>query len=101
MGMHMEIITGVERRRRCRVSDKLRILVELDEPGVRFNGVARRHTTLASALVVGTVTCSAAVGACWSLTSPSSGPTGMQAATMARSYGGGCVHLASGAVCGC
>ena len=39
----MEIITGVERRRRWRVGDKLRILAELDEPGVRFNDVARRH----------------------------------------------------------
>lgn len=43
MGGQMEIITGVERRRRWRVSDKLRILAELDEPGVRFNDVARRH----------------------------------------------------------
>jgi transposase len=39
----MEIITGVERRRRWRVADKLRILAELDEPGVKFNDVARRH----------------------------------------------------------
>ena len=39
----MEIITGVELRRRWRVSDKLRILAELDEPGVKFNDVARRH----------------------------------------------------------
>lgn len=39
----MEIITGVERRRRWRVADKLRILAELDEPGIRFNDVARRH----------------------------------------------------------
>ncbi len=39
----MEIITGVERRRRWRVADKLRILAELEEPGVRFNDVARRH----------------------------------------------------------
>ena len=43
MGGQMEIITGVERRRRWRVSDKLRILAELEEPGVRFNDVARRH----------------------------------------------------------
>ena len=33
----MEIITGIERRRRWRVADKLRILAELDEPGVKFN----------------------------------------------------------------
>ncbi len=39
----MEIITGVERRRRWRVADKLRILSDLDEPGVKFNDVARRH----------------------------------------------------------
>jgi transposase len=39
----MEIITGVERRRRWRDEEKLRILAELDEPGSRFNDVARRH----------------------------------------------------------
>jgi transposase len=39
----MEIITGVERRRRWRPEDKLRILAELDEPGARFADVARRH----------------------------------------------------------
>ncbi len=39
----MEIITGVERRRRWRGEEKLRILAELAEPGVRFNDVARRH----------------------------------------------------------
>ena len=39
----MEIITGVERRRRRRDAEKLRILAELDEPGTRFNDVARRH----------------------------------------------------------
>jgi transposase len=39
----MEIITGVERRRRWRGEEKLRILAELDEPGSRFNDVARRH----------------------------------------------------------
>jgi len=39
----MEIITGVERRRRWRTDEKLRILAELDEPGVKFAGVARRH----------------------------------------------------------
>jgi transposase len=43
MGGQMEIITGVERRRRWRVGDKLRILAELDEPGVKFNDVALRH----------------------------------------------------------
>ena len=39
----MEIITGVERRRRWRDEEKLRILAELDGPGIRFNDVARRH----------------------------------------------------------
>ncbi|HEX6012634.1 MAG TPA: transposase [Geminicoccaceae bacterium] len=39
----MEVITGVERRRRWRDEEKLRILAELDEPGARFNDVARRH----------------------------------------------------------
>lgn len=39
----MEIITGVERRRRWRPEDKYRILAELDEPGVKFVDVARRH----------------------------------------------------------
>jgi transposase len=39
----MEIITGVERRRRWRLDDKLRILAELDVPGARFVDVARRH----------------------------------------------------------
>ena len=43
MGGQMEIITGVERRRRWRVADKLRILAELAEPGAKFNDVARRH----------------------------------------------------------
>ena len=39
----MEIITGLERRRRWRTEDKLRILAELNEPGARFVDVARRH----------------------------------------------------------
>jgi transposase len=39
----MEIITGVERRRRWRDEEKLRILAELEEPSARFNDVARRH----------------------------------------------------------
>lgn len=39
----MEIITGVERRRRWRDEEKLRILAELDEPRARFVDVARRH----------------------------------------------------------
>ena len=39
----MEILTGVERRRRWRVDEKLRILAELERPGACFAAVARRH----------------------------------------------------------
>jgi transposase len=39
----MEIITGVERRRRWRPGEKLRVLAELAEPGAKFTDVARRH----------------------------------------------------------
>lgn len=39
----MEIITGVERRRRWRAEEKLRIVAELDQPGACFADVARRH----------------------------------------------------------
>ena len=39
----MEIITGVERRRRCRLEEKLRIVAEVEEPGASFVAVARRH----------------------------------------------------------
>lgn len=39
----MEIITGVERRRRWRAEQKLRILAELNEPESKFADVARRH----------------------------------------------------------
>ena len=39
----MEIITGVERRRRWRPEEKLRILAELEEPGAKFVDVARRN----------------------------------------------------------
>jgi transposase len=39
----VEIITGVERRRQWRDEEKLRILAELNEPGVKFSEVARRH----------------------------------------------------------
>ena len=39
----MEIISGVERRRRWRVEEKLRIVAEADEPGACFVEVARRH----------------------------------------------------------
>jgi len=39
----MEILTGVERRRRWRLEDKLRIVAEAEQPGARFAEVARRH----------------------------------------------------------
>ena len=39
----MEIITGVERRRRWRPDQKLRILAELEEPGSTVAQVARWH----------------------------------------------------------
>jgi transposase len=39
----MEIITGVERRRRWRLAEKLRIVAEVEQPGASFADVARRH----------------------------------------------------------
>ena len=39
----MEIITGVERRRRWRVEDKLKIVAETEEPNACFAESARRH----------------------------------------------------------
>jgi transposase len=39
----MEIITGVERRRRWRLEEKLRIVAEVEEPSASFAAVARRH----------------------------------------------------------
>ena len=39
----MEIITGVERRRRWRAEDKRRIVAEVQAPGAVFAAVARRH----------------------------------------------------------
>ena len=41
--MGLEIISGVERRRRWSVVDKLRIVAEADEAGATVAGVARRH----------------------------------------------------------
>ena len=46
----MEIITGVERRRRWRLEDKLRIVAEAGRPGARFADVARRHEVSRSLL---------------------------------------------------
>ncbi len=42
----MEIITGGGRRRRWPDEDKLRVLEEAAEPGVRLSDVARRHDIL-------------------------------------------------------
>jgi len=39
----MEIITGVERRRRWRIEDKLRIVAEASAPGANVAEIARRH----------------------------------------------------------
>jgi transposase len=39
----MEILRGVERRRRWDWADKLRIVAEADAPGAVFAAVARRH----------------------------------------------------------
>lgn len=39
----LEIITGIERRRRWRDEDKLRILAEIEQPGSKVSEVARRH----------------------------------------------------------
>ena len=46
----MEIITGVERRRRWRPEDKLRIVAEAERPGACFAAVARRHEVSRSVL---------------------------------------------------
>ncbi|HTJ90058.1 MAG TPA: transposase [Acidocella sp.] len=39
----MEIITGIERRRRWRVEEKLRIVAEAEAPGAVISLVAQRH----------------------------------------------------------
>jgi transposase len=41
--MGLEMISGVERRRRWSVADKLRIVAEADKPGATVAEVARRH----------------------------------------------------------
>lgn len=48
--MGLEIISGVERRRRWSVTDKLRIVAEADEPGAKVAEVARRHEVSRSIL---------------------------------------------------
>jgi len=42
-GWTVEIITGIERRRRWRLDEKLRIVAEAEAPGACFVEVARRH----------------------------------------------------------
>ena len=39
----MEIITGVERRRRWSVEEKLRIVAEIEQPGAGIATIARRY----------------------------------------------------------
>lgn len=39
----MEIITGVERRRRWSLEQKLRIVAETEQPGARIAAIARRY----------------------------------------------------------
>jgi transposase len=39
----MEVISGIERRRRWSEEVKLKILAEADQPGIRIGDVARRH----------------------------------------------------------
>ena len=46
----MEIITGVERRRRWRVEEKLRIVAECERPGACLAAVARQHDVSSSLL---------------------------------------------------
>ena len=48
--MGLEIISGVERRRRWFATDKLRIVAEADEPGSKVAEVARRHEVSRSIL---------------------------------------------------
>ena len=48
--MGLEIISGVERRRRWSDADKLRIVAEADEPGAKVAEVARRHEVSRSIL---------------------------------------------------
>ena len=49
--MGLEIISGVERRRRWSAADKLRIVAEADEPGAKVAEVARRHEISRSILL--------------------------------------------------
>jgi transposase len=48
--MAVEIITGVERRRRWGLEEKLRIVAEVERPGASFIEVARKHEVSRSLL---------------------------------------------------
>ena len=39
----MELVSGIERRRRWRIEEKLRFVAEAEAPGAVFAAVARRH----------------------------------------------------------
>jgi transposase len=39
----LELVSGIERRRRWRIEEKLRIVAEAEAPGAVFAAVARRH----------------------------------------------------------
>ena len=49
-GEAVQIITGLERRRRWSVADKLPILAECDEPGAQISTVAARYRIYRSLL---------------------------------------------------
>ena len=40
---HIEVVTSVQRRRRWRASEKVRMVEETFEPGMTVSLVARRH----------------------------------------------------------
>ena len=50
MGSRVEVITGVERRRRWSVAEKLRLVEEASRPGTSVSTVARRHGVCRSLL---------------------------------------------------
>ncbi len=50
MGSRVEVITGVERRRRWSVADKLRLVEEASRPGGSVSAVAQRHGVCRSLL---------------------------------------------------
>jgi transposase len=50
VGSRVEVITGVERRRRWSVADKLRLVEEASRPGGSVSAVAQRHGVCRSLL---------------------------------------------------